>query len=54
LEGRCQKASEWAAFHFFPFTEQAASVAGVVVQAALVGLYFVFFPFIGFGPGGPG
>ena len=53
-ESRFARARECAAIHFFGFTEQVASAAGVVVQAALVGLYCVFFPFIGFGLGGPG
>ncbi len=52
--GRCERMAESAALHFFSFTEQVASAAGVVVQAALVGLYFLLFPVLGFGHGGPG
>lgn len=53
-EGCLEKAGESAACHVFNFTEQVASVAGAVVRGALVGLYILFFPLLGFGPGGPG
>jgi hypothetical protein len=42
------------AFRFFNFTEQAGEVAVLPFQAALVGLYVLLFPLIGFGLGGPG
>jgi hypothetical protein len=45
---------EEAAFHFFSFTERAAKVAVFPFQVGLIGLYFLFFPLIGYGPGGPG
>lgn len=52
--GGGEKGPGGVAFHFFHFTEQVASAAGVVVQGALIGLYLLLFPLIGFGPGGPG
>jgi hypothetical protein len=52
--GRFERARETAGLEFFTFTERVGQVVSLPFQAALLGLYFLLFPVIGYGPGGPG
>jgi hypothetical protein len=52
--GRFEQMRESAAINFFTGVEQVGTVLAFPFQAAMTGLYVLFFPLVGFGHGGPG